>query len=343
MNKIFQIASGFLRCTLSGLGASILSVQVKSAGNTWTDVALSPLNFETGAADPSLAGRTIAPCCGRVRDGMIEIRGSSFQLAKNEGAGHIHGGPHGSAFQTWQEAGCSSDTCAFFLQLPDGLDGYPGNRTLKAEYHIAGRVLKVCYSAVTDLPTWIDMTSHVYWDLSGRFDGSALDQQLEIPSDLVVRNDAQHFPLSIADAEGPFDFRHPVSPRELMLRYPSDQQLSIGRGYNHAFLLSPGLPFAARLYCPDTGIRMTMRTDQTALVFYSGGFLDHQTELKNGRCVSGCALALEAQGVPDPFHLPGQSAFILFPGKAYQRTISWEFDSPCFPSEARRNVQTIRI
>ena len=327
MSQFFRIASAQLRCTLSGLGAAIAAVELRTADDTWLQVALSPRNFGTCAADPSLAGRTVAPCCGRVRDGVIEVLGQRFQLAKNEGENHIHGGPHGAAYQLWQCDSHSSDACAFSLRLPDGLDGYPGVRTLKAEYRVAGSMLRVTYSAVTDRPTWIDITNHAYWDLSGRFDGSAQDQLLEISADDCVQNDEHHLPVRVVPADGPFDFRQPVSPRERMRQYPSDSQIRIGRGYNHAFLLNRGHPYAAKLFCPESGIRMTLRTDRNAVVFYSGGFLDAQTQLKSGGCVPGCALALEAQEVPDPFHLAGRTAPVLMPGEPWQREISWEFSA----------------
>ena len=327
MNQFFLIASAQLRCTLSDLGAAIASVEIRTAEDTWQQVALSPRNFVTGAADPSLAGRTIAPCCGRVRDGVIEIQGKRIQLAKNEGENHIHGGPHGAAYQIWRCDSRSADMCVFSLRLPDGLDGYPGNRTLKAEYRIDGGTLKVTYSAVTDRPAWIDMTNHAYWDLSGRFDGSAQDQLLEISADHCVQNDDRHLPVCIVPADGPFDFRQPVSPREHMRQYPSDGQVRTGRGYNHAFLLNRDRSYAAKLFCPETGVQMTLRTDQNAVVFYSGGFLDAQTQLPGGGCVPGCALALEAQDIPDPFHLEGRTAPLLMPDTSWQRKISWEFSA----------------
>lgn len=325
-NHVFAIEAQGIRCSLNALGASIMSVRVKDAWGRDTEVALSPRNFLSGEPDPSLTGRTLAPCCGRVRGGQIEVDGLPVMLTRNEGANHIHGGIHGAAHQVWEGRQLSSAHVQFVLQLPDGLDGYPGNRTLTADYHAEENTLKVIYTARTDRTTWIDMTNHVYWDLSGRFDGSAMHQAIEIAADRVVHNDQNHLPVQIVPAEAAFDFSVPASPAEKIAAYPQEEQLAIGRGYNNAFVLNAARDYAVRLTSGVSGIRMTMQTDQPAVVFYSGGFLGEQTVLQNGGATPGCALAFEAQGIPDPFHLPGQQAEHLHPGQQFKREISWRFD-----------------
>lgn len=326
MTATYLIYSDEIRCRLSALSASIVSVQVKDRDDQWIDVALSPESFWLGDTDPSLAGRTIAPCCGRVRDGKIVINGKEYQLALNDGSNHIHGGPHGAAWQVWQEEAISESTCRFSLVLPDGLDGYPGNRTLTAEYQVIGNALHVRYSAVTDQITWIDMTNHVYWDLSGRFDGTALRQTLEIAADQVAINDENHLLTTLGPVTDAFDFSTPSIPAMLISTYPADRQIGIAHGYNHAYALKKKRAYAARLFCRKSGICMTLYTDQPAIVFYSGGFLDKSTKLKRGFASSGCAVALEAQAIPDPFHVDGEDPLLLFPDQTYCREIRWEFN-----------------
>lgn len=326
----FELRTPELRCALSALGAAIASLEVRDARGEFRNVALSPLNFADGADDPSLAGRTVGPCCGRVRGGEIEIAGRRIQLEHNEGDNHLHGGASGCARQVWQGEQVSPARVRFRLRLPDGLAGYPGNRTLTADYEASGSALRVRYAAGTDRPTWLDLTNHIYFDLSGRFDGSALRQVLQVAAERAVRNDEQHLPQEIVPAEGAFDFRKPHALADAMRAFPEEHQLAIGRGYNNALLIDGGLRrelgFCARLASPDSGIRMALDADATAVVLYTGGFLDGQTRLRDGGATPGCAVALEAQGIPDPFHLPGAAPEILLPGRTWRRTIQWSFD-----------------
>ena len=329
--RFWEIHVPGLHCALSDLGASIVSVQARDARGRFTDVALAPTNFSSGDPDPSLAGRTIGPCCGRVRDGRIQLDGAALQLARNEGENHLHGGPNGCAYQIWEGRRLSPAHVRFTLTLADGLDGYPGNRALTADYRVSGGTLSVVYSAETDAPTWLGLTNHVYWDLSGRFDGSALDQRLEVAARRVVFNGDGHLPERIAPVEGTFDFSQPASIRENMRLEPAHPQLLLGRGYNNAYIIDHQLRrsrgCAARLYAPGSGLQMTLETDQPAVVLYSGGFLSGETALEAGGATPGCAIALEAQPVPDPFHLPGARPECLYPNAAYRKEIRWRFET----------------
>lgn len=326
-----EIGSSRIRCTLSDVGASIADVRVCDARGTLTQVALPVSSLQTGEDDPSLAGRTVGPCCGRVRGGEIEIGGRPCRLNRNEGGNHLHGGFSGCAAMRWAVEYASAACVRFSAALPDGLDGYPGSRALSAEYSVAGDVLRVVYAATTDTPTWLDMTNHVYWDLGGRFDGSAMDQVLEIAADKVVWNDAAHLPVAIVDADPAMDFSAPCALSARLAGHPEHPQLRNARGFNNAYVLDPAraraMGCAARLRSPHSGISMTLTTDQPALVLYSGGYLDAATGLSAppGAASPGCAVALEAQGLPDPFHLPGARPAWLTPAHPYRREIAWRF------------------
>lgn len=328
----YEIGAPGIRCRLSPLGAAIAALEVRDARGEFLNIALSPLNFRAMAPDPSLAGRTVGPCCGRVREGEIEIEGRRIQLERNEGSNHLHGGSSGCAQRLWEAERLSPSRVRFRLRLPDGLAGYPGERALSADYEASEDALQVTYAAETDRATWLDLTNHVYFDLSGRFDGAAMRQTLQAAAGCVVRNDRNHLPLVVSLADGAFDFLEPCALADKLAGFPGDMQLTFGRGYNNALLLSGALRrelgFCARLASPDSGIRMTLDTDAPAIVLYTGGFLDGQTRLRDGGATPGCAVALEAQGVPDPFHLPGAAPQILHPGETWSRTIRWSFDRP---------------
>ena len=46
-----------------------------------------------------------------------------------------------------------------------------------------------------------------------------------------------------------------------------------------------------------------------------------------GAASPGCAVALEAQQLPDPFHLPGARPEPLRPGDRFRREIVWRFEA----------------
>ena len=325
--ELLTLRSSLLCCALSPVGAALADVTV-NVGGAPRHAALSPLAHRTGGENTARAGCTVGPCCGRVRGAEIELEGRALRLDANEGENHLHGGFRGVAGRAWDVAEADGAHATFTLTLPDGEGGYPGNRRLEARYELEGDELTVRYAATSDATTWLCLTNHVYWDLTGRFDGSAMAQALEIPAGRAVFNDDRHLPVEIRPVAGtPFDFRAPVSPAAMMARYPDHPQLAIARGFNNALLLDGDAPFAARLTAPDGSLSMTLQTDQPAVVFYSGGFLGANTPLAGGPAVPGAALALEAQTLPDPFHLPGAEPELLRPGATWRRYIRWRFEA----------------
>lgn len=83
------------------------------------------------------AGATLAPCAGRISHGKLSINDSVYSLSLNENNAHtLHGGFHNASFKNWElisaETSDESATVIFKIILEDGLDGFPGNRKIKA-------------------------------------------------------------------------------------------------------------------------------------------------------------------------------------------------------------------
>ena len=81
-------------------------------------------------------------------------------------------------------------------------------------------------------------------------------------------------------------------------------------------------PAAAGRFPSRAVTTITLYTDAPALVVYSGGFLDDSIGFPDGThsCPS-CAIALEAQDVPDSPHVLPEHFSITTPEHPFERTI----------------------
>ena len=126
----------------------------------------------------------------------------------------------------------------------------------------------------------------------------------------------------------PLDFTSPVAIGE---RIESDfAPMILARGYDHNWVLNKDgneMSLAAEVYEPATGIVMKVLTDQPALQFYSGNFMDGTGTGKRGdRHDYRTGIALETQNYPDaPNHADFPSA-VLRPGEEYTHTCVYAFD-----------------
>lgn len=334
-----------LTVSVMTLGAAVRTITVTDDQGTIRPIVLGFDDSNGKRDNPCYAGATLAPNAGRIRGAVLPVGGRCLTLADNDGPHQLHGGPHNLSGRIWQtrSAECRIDSASILLSAtqPDGLDGYPGNRAYDVRYTLEDtHWLTIEYRAVTDRPTYINMSSHIYWNLTGDFTNSALGQHLRIAANNVCVNDAEHLPADIIPVTGTaFDFTnsraigaaiHGAADRI------SRTQLEIGSGYNNAFLLNKNetcrslrtarrprtLSSACTMTDKFSGRTMKLFTDAPALVLYSGGFIPPGLPLLDGTVSApSCAIALEAQDLPDIMHLLPEYYRLTTPEHPFYRII----------------------
>jgi aldose 1-epimerase len=123
----------------------------------------------------------------------------------------------------------------------------------------------------------------------------------------------------------PFDFRKPTAIGTRIEQ--DDEQLKLGKGYDHNFVLKgKGVELAARVVEPTTGRVLEVLTDQPGVQFYSGNFLDGTVRGKGGKVYSRrSAFCLETQHFPDSPNHPKFPSTELKPGEKYHSTTIYKF------------------
>lgn len=338
------ISASGLTVSILPLGASIQKISVTDTDGKELPIALSFLGIQPYEDLVCYAGATLGPNAGRIRDARLPVPGTEHLLSRNDNGGQLHGGCHSLSSMLWNVDAvmCMEDTASVLLscEQPDGLDGYPGNRRYQVRYTFTEPgELTIEQDAWTDQTTYVNLSNHTYWNLSGDFTQPALHQELLIHADQVCINDENHLPVSLIPVtDTAFDFRKQRSLCSA-IQAASDpislKQLQTGRGYNHGFLLKPsashdpqptdtGLTPACTLKDPDSQRTVRLLTDAPALVLYSGGYLPDGILLMNEQhSVPSCAVALEAQDLPDTPHLLPNSCRLASPDKPFHRIIQF--------------------
>ncbi len=122
-----------------------------------------------------------------------------------------------------------------------------------------------------------------------------------------------------------FDFRKP-QPIGARVREARDPQIVFGKGYDHNFMIARDVAkeprLVARVEEPTTGRGFELLSNQPALQFYSGNFLDGTVIGKSGRAYrQGDALVLEPQLPPDVPNQPKLGSARLDPGATYRNVL----------------------
>jgi aldose 1-epimerase len=131
-------------------------------------------------------------------------------------------------------------------------------------------------------------------------------------------------------ADTPMDF---TSPHPIGERIRDDfEQLVLGRGYDHNFVLDRSGPddtsliVAAIVEEPDSGRTLTISTTEPGIQFYSGNFLDATEIGAAGKMYrQGDAFALETQHYPNSPNEPDFPSTLLEPGGEFNSTTIYAF------------------
>lgn len=314
-------------------GAIISAIQVPDRDGTFADVVLGFERLAPYLANSAFLGAVIGRFGNRIAGGRFHLDGKDYQLAVNNPPNHLHGGNQGFHQVMWQAAPFTKDGAVgitFTRSSLHGEDGYPGKLDVTLSYELDDdNALSLRYHAVTDQASPVNLTNHSYFNLAGQ--GSILGHEVMINADRYLPVDAGSIPTGeLADVTGtPFDLRQStVIGDSIALPH---EQLRIGRGYDHNFVLNQqpghGLNLAAMVRDPASGRVMQVYTQEPGVQFYSGNFLDASQHGKLRAHSHRSALCLETQHFPDS---PNQSHFpntILRPGQVYQTETVYRFSA----------------
>jgi aldose 1-epimerase len=323
-----------LEVEITNYGGVVVSVKCPDKNGVVQDVVLGYDNLEDYVADNALFGAIVGRYAGRIAHGHFTLDGAAYELARNDGEHHVHGGHRGFHKRVWIVEPAShhrGESLTMTYYSEDGEEGYPGNLTATVTYELTDdNELKIEYSAVTDKPTVLNLTNHCYFNLAGHGSGDILDHRVTIHSSQFAQIDATFIPTGEIrnTAETPFDFARAASIGSRI--HNEDMQLKFGRGYDHCWVLNradgrtPSL--AAEVHEPGSGRVLEVWTSEPGVQFYTGNFLDGSIHGKNGKVYQHrYGFSLETQHFPDS---PNRSAFpstVLRPGQRFHSVTAYRF------------------
>ncbi len=316
-------------------GATLVELLVQDKDGKVADV-LNGFDDVSGyeSEDNQYFGTTTGRVCNRIGDASFALDGKTYELAKNDGNNHLHGGAERSLDKVvWKASPYASESgqgVRFNYTSPDGEEGYPGNLKITVNYFLPKdrNSLRIGYRATTDKPTPVNLTNHAYFNLGGHGSDTVLDHELKLFARQYTPTDEELIPTGeIADVQGtPLDFRQPHRIGDRIEKLTNTG----AKGYDHNFVLNDlaegqTMRNAAQLKDPVSGRVLTIRTTEPGVQFYSGNFL-HGQEGKDGKTYAHrSACCLETQHFPDAVHHENFPSIILQPGETFESTTVYSF------------------
>jgi len=320
---------------ITDYGGIITEIHTPDRDGKMNDVVLGFDTLAGYTAGHPYFGAIIGRYGNRINEGKFELDGESYQLPINNGPNSLHGGIQGFDKVVWQAKEIKGrDYVGLQLNYtsPDGEEGFPGKLDVIVTYKLTNdNAIEIDYQAVTDKPTICNLTNHSYFNLSGHDSGDILDHEVMIEADYFTPVNNTLIPTGeIITVKGtPFDFTEakPIGARI----EENDEQLKIGSGYDHNFVLNknPGeWALAARVVDPKSGRSLEVWTEEPGVQLYVGNFLDG-TKIGKNKSVyhHRNGFCLETQRFPDSPNHPHFPTTRLNPGETYKTKTVYKFST----------------
>ena len=122
---------------VTNYGAIITELHVPDRRGQLADIVLGFDDLDGYLAGHPYFGAIAGRCANRIGGGEFTLDGQSYQLEKNDGPNHLHGGVKGFDKHVWDATAMETPSGpAIRLERvsPRGEEGYPGNLTVSVVY-----------------------------------------------------------------------------------------------------------------------------------------------------------------------------------------------------------------
>lgn len=317
-----------LSISITNLGCSITAIETPDRNGIVKNIVAGYANLTDYAINEHYLGCALGRYANRISGGKYELDGRSFQLSKNDGDNHLHGGFHGFSNQLWERSEIFEQAnqvgVSFTYLSKNGEEGYPGNLNTKITFILNElNQLSIHYEADTDQPTPINLSNHSYFNLTGFDSPNILKHTLQINADgYTETEDSLPTGRTLPVAGTSFDFSRP------RLIGQDAASFSLGNGYNQNYVLraSSAHSLVAKLWEEETGRYVAVYTDQPGLQLYTANLWNGEICSAQGKPYKRYgAVAIETQNFPDSPNQPRFPGSILYPGEHYTTVTTYEF------------------
>ncbi|MCQ2070846.1 MAG: galactose mutarotase [archaeon] len=294
--------------TVCDYGCTILSMVVPDRDGRPVDVVLGYPSLDDYTTRSGRMGATIGRFANRIAGARFTLDGKTYEVTRNRGNNHIHGGDRGFDKRVWRIDSTCSDGIAMSIVSEDGEEGYPGRLEMSVRFTLSEKGLRIDYDGVSDRDTVCNLTNHSYFNLAG--EGTVDDHVVTLRAGKYTPLDGDGVPTGeIADVDEVHDLREPAALE--------------GKRFDDNFMADG--EDVATVCCDRTGIAMDVRSDLPAFQFYTADGLKTCPAKDRGTYGPRSGLCVETQFCPDSPNRPGFPSCTLRKGERYSHYTEYLF------------------
>ena len=309
---------------LTNFGAKINWIEVPDKNGKKDNVTLGYDSFDKIIAGDNSFGSVIGRYANRIAKGKFKLDGVEYNTPT------LHGGPKGWHSVVWDTEILKDSkfpSVKFSYVSPDMEEGFPGKVNVSVTYiWTDNNEIILDYTCSTDKKTVVNLTNHAYFNLHGAGNGDILDHVVTIKASAFTPVDQFMIPTGeIRPVAGtPFDFTSPhILGERINEKY---DQILLGRGYDHNFVLDNKDEVDVTVYDPASGRTLEVITDQPGVLLYTGNHLNGSQIGHGGKpYIHWSGFCLETGHYPDSPNHPEFPTTTINPGETFKSKTIFRF------------------
>ena len=297
--KVYTLENKFLKVEFLNLGAIIKKIEFKDK-----NIVLGYEDIEKYRENPAYLGAVIGRTAGRIKDGLLKLDDTEYQLDKNNNGNTLHGGKNSISHRFWNVQNIENGLC-FSIKSSNLDNGYPANIEIKVSYILNNNELLIKYFATTDSLTYLNLTNHSYFNLSGDSDNTIYEDILKIDSNYLIGINENSIPCETINLDSNiFDFREDKKLKEFF-KADNEQKTIANNGIDHPYVFNKEIG-KLEIKNLESGIKMSVETNNPAVVIYTANYLQDIGFKKHS------AICFETQEVPNLYRDKNINVFPTF-------------------------------
>lgn len=334
--SLFTLKEKNIEADISNMGGLIKSLRVKGRDGSFFDVILGFDDAEGYKNNKSCIGAIVGRNCNRIAEGKFFLNNREYCLVQNDGTNNLHTGPSGTHYKTFDVDRDKSTETVLKMHVIDKEEemSFPGNVNLDYTYTLGENTLLFEANAVPDKDTVINITSHLYFNLSGQETLNLNWQSIRFNSELYNELGKHMIPTGkCCHVYGTcFDF---TNPKPILKDIFSDDiQMEKANGYDHNFIIKrtedarrDDVYLCAVAHSDMSGITMKVYANTPGFQYYTGNFLNEPNGKGGVDYVKRSGFCIEPQFVPNAINMDSDiiAKPIVRSGEHYNLKILYEF------------------
>lgn len=292
-----------IKVQIINYGGAIVAFKFPDKFGNIKDIVLGYDNLKNYEIQDKYIGCLIGRCSNRIKAGRFVLNGKEYNLYRNDGNNHLHGGKVGFDKKVWNFKIIDNELILDY-KSSDGEEGYPGNLNVEVKYTLDdSNTLTLEYKAKSDCDTICNLTNHTYFNLSGHESGTILNHKVQLFADYYTVADSESLPTGEIETvlNTPLDLTSLV---EIGSHIDDNfKPIVMANGYDHNFVIrdyNGTLKKAAYVFSDDTNIGLEVYTTLPGIQFYTGNYLDGAlTGKANSKYYKRSGFCLESQYFPN--------------------------------------------